>query len=66
MANEKKLKPQMSMKDAHDYNRIAADYNASIDQTESPEDFDRIPCILLMADGSVVLVDCKTLKPIKQ
>lgn len=64
--SKKRDKPRMNVQDAHEYNRIVSAYNAQIDETSTPEDFDRIPCILLMADGSVVLVDCKTLKPIKQ
>ena len=59
-------KPRMSAKDANEYNRIAREYNAQIEQTESPEDFNRVPCIRIMADGTIELYNCKTGKPIKQ
>jgi hypothetical protein len=63
----KKLdKPRMNVQDAHDYNRIVTDYNAQIELLENPEEFDRLPCIRIMADGTIELYDCKTGKPIKQ
>lgn len=58
-------KPKMSLMDASEFNRIANAYNAQIDQTESPEDFDRVPCIRIMADGTIQLYNCKTGEVIK-
>lgn len=58
-------KPRMSIKDAEDYNRIAKAYNAQIDQTESPEDFERIKCIRILADGTIEYFNCKTGEVIK-
>ncbi len=62
---DKILKPQMSVKDAAEFNRIASEYNQQIDATETPEDFYRVPCIRIMADGTIVLFNCKTGEVIK-
>jgi len=62
----KKKNPLMPEKDLAEYTRIANAYNLQIDEVDNPDDFDRIPCIIYMSDGSVQLVDCKTLKPIKK
>lgn len=58
-------KPRMPIEDAVAFNRIAQAYNEQIDQTETPEDFDRVPCIRIMADGTIQLYNCKTGEVIK-